>query len=357
MWLQTQDGSIVDQTGKVIFFSTERFVKDICLGDCCFICGVAPSSEPFNDEHILPNWLLRKYNLHNHTITLPNGEEVKYGGYTIPCCESCNQLMGAKLETPIRNAIASGPDGFNKFLLDGNYPLAVIWMGLIFLKTHLRDGTMRMHLDRRKGAQTIGSLYEWEDLHHLHTVVRCFYSGVWIETEVFGSLLSQPVRREASPDEFDFFDLFVAQTMMLRLGDFSLIAVFNDSGATLQWMEQLLKRFTGPVNELQLREVATEFAFLNMHHKELPEFQSEFDMVKGVAKISAKRPALELARLDYTIKGKLLHLALKRALPTLRPGGGLTPDQIVDLVLDGRFTLLFDDDGAFLSAFTPVPLA
>jgi len=94
MWLQTQDGSIVDKTGKVIFFSTERFVKDICHGGCCFICGVEPSSVPFNDEHILPNWLLRKYDLHNHTITLPNGEEVKYGGYTIPCCESCNQLMG-----------------------------------------------------------------------------------------------------------------------------------------------------------------------------------------------------------------------------------------------------------------------
>jgi len=80
-------------------------------------------------------------------------------------------------------------------------------------------------------------------------------------------------------------------------------------------------------------------------------------MAKRVAKISAKRPVLELARLDYTIKGKLLHLALKHALPTFRSEGGLTTDQIVDLVLDGRFTLLFDDDGAFISAFTPVPLA
>jgi hypothetical protein len=35
----TEDGSIIDRVGKVIFFSAQRFVDDICLGNCCFICG------------------------------------------------------------------------------------------------------------------------------------------------------------------------------------------------------------------------------------------------------------------------------------------------------------------------------
>ena len=78
MWTKTSDGSVVDQSGKVIFFSTERFVQDICLGNCCFICGAKPGEKDFNDEHILPAWLLRRYDLFSETIRLPNEVDVRY---------------------------------------------------------------------------------------------------------------------------------------------------------------------------------------------------------------------------------------------------------------------------------------
>lgn len=49
---KTSDGSVVDVDGKVIYFSVDRFIKDICEGDCCFICGAAPETTDFNNEHI-----------------------------------------------------------------------------------------------------------------------------------------------------------------------------------------------------------------------------------------------------------------------------------------------------------------
>jgi hypothetical protein len=63
MWTWTEDGSVVDGAGRVIYFSPKRFEVDIGLGDCCFVCGAKPSDRPFNDEHILPEWLLRRYDL------------------------------------------------------------------------------------------------------------------------------------------------------------------------------------------------------------------------------------------------------------------------------------------------------
>jgi hypothetical protein len=54
----THDGPIIDRAGKVIFLSAQRFVDDICLGNCCFICGAKPEDKPFNNEHILPVTLL-----------------------------------------------------------------------------------------------------------------------------------------------------------------------------------------------------------------------------------------------------------------------------------------------------------
>jgi hypothetical protein len=31
---QTKDGSIINDNGKVLYFSVERFIRDICEGDC-----------------------------------------------------------------------------------------------------------------------------------------------------------------------------------------------------------------------------------------------------------------------------------------------------------------------------------
>src|SRR6516225_6484251 len=58
----------------------------------------------------------------------------------------------------------------------------------------------------------------WDLLHHIHTVVRCFYIPTMIEANVFGSMMVLPCRQEGSADQFDFGDLHFGQTMMLRLG-------------------------------------------------------------------------------------------------------------------------------------------
>src|SRR5258708_3051363 len=109
-WHKTTDGSIEDDTGKVLFFSTERFVKDICLGRCCFICGAQPGSKLFNDEHIIPEWVLRKFSLFDRTITLPNDTTIKYSRFKVPCCQDCNSLMGWQIEERISKVVNAGPE-------------------------------------------------------------------------------------------------------------------------------------------------------------------------------------------------------------------------------------------------------
>src|SRR5579859_1321856 len=108
MYTKTLDGSFLDETGKVIYFSIQRFVNDICEGNCCFICGKKPDEVAFNEEHVLPDWLLRKYNLHNRQITLPNLRGYTYSQYKIPCCVPCNTLMGETFETPISALVSQG---------------------------------------------------------------------------------------------------------------------------------------------------------------------------------------------------------------------------------------------------------
>ena len=93
-------GSMRDASGKVLVFGKEAFVKDICLGGRCFICGVSPDQAAFNDEHIIPQWILDFTSQRAGKIWLPNQTlfHNKYGGYTIPCCVACNSGLSDTFE-------------------------------------------------------------------------------------------------------------------------------------------------------------------------------------------------------------------------------------------------------------------
>lgn len=329
MWAKTDDDSIVDANGKVLFFSTQRFVNDICLGDCCFICGAKPNETAFNNEHVFPEWLLRRYALFDKKITLPNGSEVRYDRFTVPCCFDCNSLMGDVVETPISRAVRGGASAVNDFVARGELLKMFVWMGLVYLKTHLKDRALRLHLDARKGQERIADAYEWEDLHHIHSLVRCFYTGAVVEVEAIGSFLVIPVQVQGTQDRFDYGDLYLAQTMFVRFDDTALLAVLNDSGGAMTYFWRVLEKITEPVSELQLREIMVELAYLNLHLKERPTFFTECDTVKERLRIVGQRPALDLVAMDPQVRGKMLLHAVKHALPHIRVAGQ-THEQIVD---------------------------
>lgn len=346
MWTKTEDGSVIDAAGKVMFFSTERFISDIVLGEYCFICGASPNQKLFNDEHILPEWLLRHYDLFSRSITLPNGASVRYDKYTVPCCADCNSLMGDTIETVISGVVKGGLDSINEFVSNGGGLKLFVWLGLIFLKTHLKDRSLRFNLDTRQGNTKIADDYDWNDLHHVHCLVRCFYNNCFVEPEAFGSFLIIPTKSEISLDLFDYSDLYFAQTILLKLGDVALVAVLNDTGGAMSYFFRKFEKITGPVSELQLREIMVEMAFLNLHMEERPLFYSEFDLSKQELRMVADLPVLQLADLDYEIRGKMLHNEVQYALGAIK-SPGLDRDAISKEILAGRFTFLFDKNGNF----------
>jgi hypothetical protein len=269
--LTTKDGSFVSEDGKVLHFSLERFVDDICLGDCCFICGVSPSDARFNREHILPQWILRRYNLHDKKIVLPNDRGHSYGRYTIPCCESCNTLLSKKLEEPICRQFDKGPDRFVDWLVnEEGSQLLFIWMATIFLKTHLKDTYLKWHADKRKGENTIAAeAYQWDIFHHLHCLVRSVYVDSIIEEKAIGSLITLPAEGEG---DFDLVDLSVGQTLYLKLGRVAIYAVFDDSCASLNGLADIIDSINSPISILQGREFATRLACCNLDLVNRPTF-------------------------------------------------------------------------------------
>lgn len=104
--MQVQSSTIVNDTGKILLFGFQHFIDEIVKGDCCFICGAKRGSKHFNDEHIIPDWVLKRFNLHAKCVNLTNATQFRYGQYKVPCCKDCNTELGKYYEEPISNLLS-----------------------------------------------------------------------------------------------------------------------------------------------------------------------------------------------------------------------------------------------------------
>jgi hypothetical protein len=207
------------------------------------------------------------------------------------------------------------------------------------------------------GNTKIADLYEWEDLHHLHSIVRCFYTGCRVDKDAVGSFLGIPVQVQGPPEKFDYGDLLQAQTLCVRLDELGMIAVFNDSGAAMSWSHQRLQNITGPVSEIQFRELMVDFAYLNLRLKERPGYTSECDLDNETCRITVRHGSLvDLTDPDPAMRGALMHYVLKDVLPYLRHRTA-TDEEFLESVKDGTATFLFDNEGKFIERSIIPPVA
>ena len=286
MFNLTEDGSVLDDAGRVLHFSVSRFTSDIGEGECCFVCGIDRSAAPFNDEHVIPRWILRKFDLFSQTISLPNRATLSYGSYTVPCCASCNSRMSAEIETPISQLVARGFEAVRKYVESEGPEKLFTWLNLIFLKTHLKDRKVRFHQDARQGAEKISDLYEWRELHHIHCVARSFYTGAKLDASAIGTMMVVGTKA----DGFDYGDCYLPRTVMLRLGEVGFVAVLNDSRIVAHILQPMLAKIGGQLSPAQLREVMLRMAFTNFSLQERPQGNSWFGYKGGRPIIMCDRP-------------------------------------------------------------------
>jgi hypothetical protein len=258
--------SILDVvSGKVMYFGYQDFMEKLVKGDHCFICGASPAEKPFNNEHIIPDWALRRYNLHEEWITLPNGTTMKYGQFVIPCCAECNTLLGQRLEEPISEYFSlSHPELVERMKADPTISGQLyIWMCLIYSKTQLKYTALALHRERPGDKRTIGDLIGWRMMHHVHCMARVPYTGAKVGKQVCGSMMVLPALPDELGEDVDYMDSITAQCAMVRIGQIAVFAVMNDSRACQIKFKSYLDKIDGPLTSMQLREIFAHLEFLN----------------------------------------------------------------------------------------------
>ncbi|WP_395672788.1 hypothetical protein [Phenylobacterium sp.] len=339
--------TFINSDGRTLLFSCEDFVEQICKGGACFICGASPTQTTFNDEHIVPRWVLRRFNLFDKAITLPGGEKRRYGGYRVQCCASCNAVLGERVENPV-SELLSGEFGTvaARMASEDAVELVYIWLCLLFLKVHLKDAAVPVHKDRRRGTHVIGDLYDWADLHHVHAVARAPYTGATLLPFVVGSIFFVEVD-DRGGDEWDFVDLTFAHTIAVRVGRVGIVAVLNDAGAAESSWSHRLSSIDAPISGAQFRELAAMFAVANDDILERPTYGTLIIQERWVT-IFAKVPAkLRMANFDQKKFGAALEFALGNMIDRIAVDGSRDPNYVRERVASGEVRFLIDEKGRF----------
>lgn len=339
------DGTVVDSEEKIVFFGVPGFIRDIGNGDCCFLCGASSEEKEFNNEHVIPDWVLRRYGLHENQITLPNGEAISYSQYTIPCCEDCNAFLGKEIEEPVCRIIAGGYEAVSQYLHENGPGILFVWLSLIFLKVHLKDKHLRFFVDRRIPEVPISELYDWESLHHIHCIVRSLYTDCSIDPMAIGSFFVVPAICEEGVKEYDYGDNIPGKGILIRLGEIVLISVLNDSSASLGFYKEELEKIRGPLSVMQYREILSHFAFINVNLVERPDYCTEISM-DGDVRIKAILP--EVFEFKDTKEFRFGDFLARGCIGFIEGSNDPNKDEILETVRNGKYTFLFDENGDFI---------
>lgn len=345
---ELDEENFTDENGKIILFSYKNFVKDICDGNNCFICGAHPDEKAFNDEHIIPRWLLKYADLFDMKITLPNTNTVKYGNYTLPCCSECNSLYGEHLEEKVSKLLTLDYTDFQNNLTKDDKKILYIWLSFVFFKTHLNDTILRLHLDMRKGMESIASEYDFRWLYHIHTVIRSIYTGAEINDDCIGTFLILKAEKIDAKDNFDFRDINQLNTVLLRVGNICLVSALDDANISNAFIKNDTKRCIDySLSKIQLREILARLSYINSSLIQRPIFHTYYkSLLKSYDIVVSKPNDIKRRKFDVQEYGSLLYLSTLDLLKYVRYDSSRNLEEDV---FSGQIGFLFDDEGKVLN--------
>lgn len=341
------DKDHTDFQGKKSFISLRTFKKCVINLGVCFLC--AENDKKQNKEHIIPNWILNRYDLHNKELTLPNNTRIKYKNYVLPCCVGCNSLLNQELENPISDAFSKGYEGILNYIKSEGITNIYLWLALIFTKTHIKDQNLRMHRDFRSADHSIAesSEYEWECFHHIYCLSRVPLTKATMDSNCIGSCRVFRINNKLAHDNYDYIDLSYANTVGLVIGDIGVIVVFGDAGIVSEKLKaNALNNIGNEVSDLQFRELTAHFACCYLHLKNPPRHSTITNSSEDfpphiICQVPKSPPEFE------TYQPRIFGFLMDKLLGDMLDGKVDVPN-FRELLRLGELTILQDSEGKFL---------
>lgn len=238
--------------------------------DKCFLCGRVLNEKNKTEEHVIPKWLQKEFNLWDQEIKLLNGTFLTYRHLTIPCCLECNNIHLEPFEKKVRETYLGGYVAFQKL----DKETIFLWLGKIYFGIMYRELFLKLDIkDKQKGTITDAEYLKTFNSHFLflqgirgnHSFKDCFPASI----HVFKT--QKPNNKEG---QWDFMDSHNALFISIRMGEIGIISPLQDFGATKQ-MEDLLDHHRDiDLHPLQFREMTAKILYKRLLMNRTPKFVS-----------------------------------------------------------------------------------
>jgi hypothetical protein len=228
----------------------------------CFLCGrslfVNGRKADADDEHVVPDWLQKRYQLRDLDLGMQDGSSRRYNGLKVPCCTTCNRFDLKALEDKISRAHHAGYDGMATLPREE----LLLWVGKIFYAILFREGFLRRNVRDPRSATVFprDALKSYRLIHASLQAVRFPYR---FEPDIPGSVFVFRTLHGAPLDaSFDLLTDLVTSTVGIRMGEVGIIACVTDGGTMQRDFADLYAHFSSqPLHPLQFLEVFCKTAY------------------------------------------------------------------------------------------------
>lgn len=339
------DGSIIFEDGTVFHWSPSRLNRLVSTDNTCFLCGRDRSTTDFDEEHVLPQWILRDFNLKNEKVALPNNQLVPYYKYKIPCCERCNKWFGRNLETPMKNIVARASDNPKERILGANTELVYSWLANLQFKLSLKDfhWLWSKNPSLHEGSIALAAGTDVNNLITAHMFLRTFPFDIRVNPNAIGNL----TKLTAAPSEikFNFKNSTDDQNIFIKFGRIALFATFGDCNHSSSEMDPYFNK--GEYSDLQLIEIFCRQSTFQHCLLSRPNFSLHplYHEVRHLLLDVEIEDDIRILEFDCEYFGHIFRHQLGPTKFLYWKGGKRPIDEIENEILAGKFTFLRDRNG------------
>lgn len=172
--------------------------------------------ETSNEEHVLPRWMQKRFNLENQTYHLPNGTTIPYKHAKIPVSNKHNDRFG-RIENRISRRAATLQEIY-------------LWAFKIHIGLIHRNSTLKIDV-RSPSSPTFWELDGFDrEIWLFRSLYSVWEKGGEISPDPFGTVLR--TKALTPQPSFDFIHDMRAGTLFFQLGDEILfIALYDQARA------------------------------------------------------------------------------------------------------------------------------
>jgi len=233
-----------------------NFIKEILdklydpsdISKKCFICGTELNKTNKTNEHVFPQWLIKRYNLQESSLALLDGSLKMYTRLKVPCCNICNNEYWATLESKISEAVNSGVEAVRLL----NKDMLYLWLVKLFFGTLVKESKISRNNKEKKPSKKIVENEMFLKFNYFQLLLHMMTIGGEIIEPNYSIFIFDIFDNDTT---FNYSTDINSNFISIQLGRIGIICCMDDYGSSRKSFDKIVEFEAKTIHILQFNEI------------------------------------------------------------------------------------------------------